>query len=159
MSTPAFFYDELTPLGNASMPIASYPKLSVLPATNIYFVDINTEFDTQNPTLLYEDSAIRSQIKNILSTPIGTEDFEPEYGSNLPFRLFEPITPVTSWLIENDTLIAVNRWMAGRISLSRNDCSVQPLEFNQGLDGYYIRMRYRNVRTNVVTTWQFSVYR
>lgn len=160
VQTPAFFSTQQAALGNASIPSSLHPNLTVLPAVPRFFIDVNSSFGESNDELVIEDAAIKKQIINILSTPLSSDDFEPEYGSNLPFRLLDPVLPSTAWMIENDTIESVNRWMAKRISLARGDCYVQPLDVGQGdIEGYYIRLKYSILRTRAVTTWQFSVYK
>lgn len=159
MQTPSFFSPLDAVKISGSYPTANFINLAELPSTKLYFIDVNPDFGSDGKDeLVYENDAIKVQIRNILSTPTGSEQFEPEYGSLLPWRLFEPINARTAWQIENDTLIAVNRWMAGRIKLTRQQCYVRPLDEGIG-DGYYISLVYTILRTKVLAEYKFSVYR
>lgn len=161
MDTPAFnTLLQSSPIA-ASFPTSSLITLRELPSTKVYFVDVNSDFSLNGkPEIITEDDAIRAQIRNILSTPLGSEHMEPEYGSMLPFRLFDPITAMTAYIIEGDTLTAVNRWMRNKITLSRQSCYVRELLGDaEGSEGYYISMAYTVNRTAAVVEYNFSIYR
>lgn len=162
MQTPAFFSREQVLLETATYPTANLIGLVDLPSTKVYFLDVNARLgeDSSDP-LVAEDEAIKGQIRNILSTPLGSEPFEPEYGSMWPYRLFEPVTAFNAWNLENDTIVAVNRWMKGLIQLARQNCFVEQLPENgpQGVDGYYVRLTYTIMRTNAVASYTASIYR
>lgn len=161
MDTYAFFSDADVGTDNSTFPAATFIDIGELPKGRLFFVDVNSGYGQGNSVeLVTEDKAIKSQIANILSTPIGSEPFEPEYGSLLPWRLFEPINQVTSWHIENDTIVAVGRWMGSRITVSRRDCLVRPIfDDPSGNEGYYIMLRYQINATKIVYEWNFSIYR
>lgn len=125
----------------------------------IKFTDLNNDYgETSTRIRLTGTDAIKAQIRNILSTPIGSEAFEPEFGSMLPFRLFEPITSLTSWQIENDTVSATSRWMRGRVNVNRSQCKAEAFE-REDASGYYIRLVYDEIETGEAVTYGFFVSR
>lgn len=125
----------------------------------IKFTDLNNDYgETSTRIRLTGTDAIKAQVRNILSTPIGSEAFEPEFGSMLPFRLFEPITSLTAWQIENDTVSAISRWMRGRINVNRSQCKAEAFE-REDAAGYYIRLVYNEIETGEAVTYSFFVSR
>lgn len=157
METNSFFTKEVTALGEPTLPTATYIDLGPLPSSKLFFIDLNNGHpEDARGDILTEERALRAQCINILSTPLGSEPFEPEYGSLLPYRLFEPINQRTAWMIENDTIIALTRWMRGRLHIPREQCFVRPIE-NE--DGYYIQLNAQVLRSRAVVEWNISVYR
>jgi len=157
LATSTFFSDAPVELAPGSYPSFKSVQLVELPTEDYYFVDVNPNFgEDARGELLTEDQVIKAQIRQILSTPLGTEHFEPTYGSLLPFRIMEPMNAVSAWNIENDTINAVGTWLASRITLQRQDCLVLPLEEQEG---YYIQLRYLIKRLSAVATYRASMYR
>lgn len=162
MLTPVFSTLQNPALIPSAFPTSSLINLGELGRQKFYFVDINSEFGIDGKReILVEEDAIKAQIRNILSTPTGSEPFEPEYGSLLPYRLFEPINVANAWNIENDTVVAIRRWMASRIEVTRQQVYVQELlpDESAGAEGYYIRMSYTITRTRAVAEYRFSLYK
>lgn len=147
---------ELISMGITSTLARNPPSLQ---HTALRFIDLNNDYGESSTELrLVGKDTIKAQIRNILSTPLGSEAFEPEYGSLLPFRLFEPLTEFTAWQIENDTVSAVTRWMASRINVHRSQCSAQAFE-REDASGYYIKLVYSEIETGEVVTYGFFVSR
>jgi phage baseplate assembly protein W len=88
-------------------------------AKSVIIRDVNPDYAllNNNNILVEDDEALRKQIRHLLSTPIGTEDFEPTYGSNLPFRLMDPIGDLTAYLMETDVILAIRKWLGNKILL------------------------------------------
>lgn len=106
----------------------------------VYFKDINNDFRRTSSALIVKGrSAIDGQLSNLLATPIGSEPFEPTYGSDLPLRIFEPIDRISAATIEQDTIRAVHRWMSSVITVSLANTFVIPLETEEG---YRINLPY-----------------
>lgn len=132
-------------------------RMAPAPAT-IRFRDIDSDYGLgikNNSLLVDNDLAIRTQVRNLLSTPTGTEDNEPLYGSRLPYRIMETISPVNAFLIEHDTLLALNRWMRDRMRVVAG-YSVLPLDSE---DGYHIELPYVKISDNRFSTYVFDVLR
>lgn len=158
MPTPVFSTDIATEPAAATLPPSRFIDLAPLPKGRLFFLDVNKNYGEggDQRSLLSEDDAIKGQIGSILSTPLGSEPFEPEFGSLLPWRIHEPINQMTAWLIENDTITAVSRWLVSRIKVARDQCFVRPLETEEG---YAINLTYQVLRTKAIVEWNFSVYR
>lgn len=65
---------------------------------------------TKERVLVYDIDAVFQSIVNILSTPMGTRFFLPEFGSALEDFLFEPLDDVTGLAILTEVTGAINRW-------------------------------------------------
>lgn len=122
-----------------------------------FSLDINPDFALDENQLLVEDEvAVKKQILNILGTPIGTEDFMPRYGSNLPYRLFDFINEITAHLMYLDTVAALETWMANRIRLLTPGTDIIP---TLDEDGYTINLSYVILTNRVTTQFQFEMLR
>lgn len=127
---------------------------------NIYYSDVNSRFKLDDQALIvYDSRAINRQIDNILSTPLGSDDFEPEFGSMLPFRLFDPITPMVSFLLRSDTIDAVGRWLGSKITMDTLNSSVDILNDDPDYEGYLVNMRYMVNKTRAIATYSMAFVR
>ena len=132
------------------MTLASQQNLS----SNLGYIDVNTNFRINNLDILVPGSlAIANQIINVLSTYIGERTFEPEFGSNLPKYLFEPIDDITSWRMETDIFGALARWVP-RIQVLQNLTRVIPLP-QQAM--YSVSISYIEIPNLISTTVQFTL--
>ncbi len=118
--------------------------------------DVNALYRVSGNILVDNEAAIQLQILNILGTPIGTEDFEPLYGSNLPLRLFEPITDTMAFLISNDTIDALRSWMFDRIRLIYPGTEVVPYKEE---DCYIVNIKYEIIASQHVSDFGFKLLR
>lgn len=109
----------------------------------IYFSDVNGTYgqDTKG-ILVYDQDAVDRQINNILSTPLGSDDFEPTFGSLIAFRIMDNITSSTAWIIRNDTVEAVRKWMGDHIEINFPNTSVRVIDDEIDAEGYIIDMPY-----------------
>lgn len=133
-------------------------KAAITPA-KIIFRDVDCDYGisrNHSDLLIDNNLAITNHIKNLLSTPIGTEDFEPGYGSNLPYRIMDPVNIYSAFNIETDTIIALLTWMGDRIQVILSDSFVTPLDSGEG---YLIQITYVNVIDNNYGTFRQEVVR
>lgn len=127
---------------------------------NVYYSDLNSRFGIDDQPLIVQDyRAINRQFDIILSTPLGSEEFEPDFGSMLPFRLFDPITPISSYLIRNDTIDALNKWLGSKITLDLATSSVEIINDNPDYEGYVVNMIYTINRTRAAATYSMAFVR
>ena len=134
-------------------------KKTVIPSKKIRFRDVNCDYGlaiNQMQLLVDNDLAINTQIKNLLSTTYGSEDYEPTFGSSLPLRIMEPINLVSAYLIERDTIGAISTWMNDRIRLVLKGAFVVPLYDEEG---YNIELPYVRVSDERFTVFSFDVLR
>lgn len=104
------------------------------------YSDLNTGYRLDGSGLiLFNKSAINNQIGNVLATPIGSDHFEPTFGSFLPFRIHEPIDAISATLIYQDTITALETWMRSRITIKKSLAFVRPLDTE---DGYVVNLPY-----------------
>lgn len=72
------------------------------------FTDIDPKFTrspkTSDLLVLRDDSAIRTSLKNLLSTAFGERLFQPTIGGSLRPLLFEPIDAITTFEIRDRVL-------------------------------------------------------
>lgn len=134
-------------------------KKAVIPSKKITFRDLNCDYllnHSQNKLMLDNNLAVRNQIKNLLSTTVGTEDFEPNYGSNIPYRIMEPISKFTAHLLKMDTIIAIQDWMSDRVRVHMSGAAVVPLASE---DGYNINLPYNLILDDSFSIFNFDILR
>lgn len=101
------------------------------------FIDLNPTFHDDGDDLLTEYiRTIRKQNLNILSTPIGSVYFEPQFGSQCSDYIFDPLTETTAWKIETAAYYAIRRWQP-RIILDEKESRVYVDEARQGWVGTF----------------------
>ena len=112
--------------------------------STIYYLDMNTQYQIDGQDILLENvKAINNQIFNILTTVPGERIFEPEFGSDLPLLLFEPIDDITAWQMETAIYQALERWQP-RIQVIYNATSVVANPDLQSFDctiAYQVRLK------------------
>ncbi|QXV74126.1 putative outer wedge baseplate protein and lysozyme protein [Rhizobium phage RHEph12] len=134
--------------------------LNLVRKLNIYYEDINVNYLRDKKGLVvFDDDVTKMQISNVLATPIGSEHFEPTYGSNVPYRLMDPISNITTYLLMNDTIGALGIWMGSRITVNRATSSVQPIQGDPDSEGYEIRLYYSLNRTRVINEYHAFLLR
>lgn len=127
---------------------------------SIYYSDVNSSFRRDDQPLIVIDShAINRQMNNVLSTPLGSDWFEPTFGSLLPYRLFDPITPMMAFLLRNDTIDALSKWMSSKILVDTVNSKVNPYNDDADYEGYLIDMRYQILKTGVIATYSMAFLR
>lgn len=142
--------------------IAHTPRLNTGVANEkiIFYKGLNPNFRNElriKPLILKDIDAIQAQMINILKTPIGSEYFLPDYGSNIYYRIGDPMNAETAYLLELDTISALSKWMAGHIEVFLNSSYVTPIYEE---DAYDIAVAYAPVFTKAETgTLNFKVYR
>ena len=123
----------------------------------VFFSDINTNFMVNSATLIVTGkSAHDNKISNILTTPLGSDPFEPLFGSLLPFRLHEPINSFTAELIRQDSIEAINKWMFGTVSIFLNQTNVYELSTEEG---YSIFLPFSYEDTGTIQNFEAKVYK
>lgn len=60
--------------------------------------------------MAYNIDAVYQSIGNILGTPIGTRIFLPRFGSAIEQLLFEPMNEITTILIYDEVIRAIQTW-------------------------------------------------
>jgi phage baseplate assembly protein W len=68
------------------------------------YTDIDLNF-TRNPitndvSVLQDEAAVKSAVRNIILTNLGERPFNSTFGSGLRRLLFEPLTPITATSLE-----------------------------------------------------------
>jgi len=58
-----------------------------------------------------DTDAVGGEIFNVMATLVGDDIMNPEYGCNLPLRVFEPITPAMAQTCLSDAYFAIQRWV------------------------------------------------
>lgn len=134
-------------------------RKSTVDPIKVRFRDLDCDFRVYSDhldLLVNNDLAIYNQIKNLLSTPTQSEDFESSFGSNIPFRIQEPIGTLNSALLEMDTIIAISTWMSDRIRVVLPGSTVIPLTDE---DGYYIELPYIKIGSNEFGVFKVDILR
>lgn len=119
--------------------IAYSPTNKFVGAKPNYLWDINLQYSrSRGEFIVYDNKAVQLMIANVLFTIPGERVFEPEFGSNLPFLLQEPMNEITAWKIENESYIALQRWIP-YILVDRRNALVIP---NYDAGRYSVRLPY-----------------
>lgn len=68
----------------------------------------------------------------------------------------DPISPVTAYLLETDTILAIQTWMSDRIRLVMPGARIEPLYDEEG---YSVVIPYIKVTNNQFSVFAFEVIR
>lgn len=91
------------------------------------YSDVNPNYGLDGKgELLYSVDAINASIENIFGTFKRERLFIPEFGSDLPLLLFEPIDEITALKIQLETIDAINLWEP-RVVVISSQASVVPI--------------------------------
>lgn len=102
-------------------------------------------------TKITDNDSIANSIKNIVNTKKGERLFNPDFGTNLRYYLFDPITVLTAEEIKSDLIINIRRYEP-RIS----DISVEVFPMPES-DEYLINIIYREQLTEEEKTLTFNI--
>ncbi len=104
--------------------------------------DVNLEYTRTSSQFISTDhNAVINMICNVLFTVPGERVFEPEFGSELPFLLHEPMNELTAWKIENESAYAISRWIP-YVVVNRRDTRVIP-DYDAG--SYSVKIPYQEL--------------
>lgn len=129
---------------------------------DIYYIDINCNYlKDLKGLIIYDEDVVKVEVANILATPLRSDHFEPTFGSNIPYRLQDPISDKTSWLLTNDSIEALTFWLEERgvIRLQKNLCYVRPALNMPDMEAYEIKMVYTILKNSVVATFNSFLIR
>lgn len=136
--------------------------LNIPRKVDVYFIDVNVDYKQNLKGLIvYDEDVVKMQIANIMATPLGSDHFEPTYGSNVPYRLMDPINAITGRLLYNDTIGALHTWMelTGRIRIDRTNSDIIPIDNNPDNEGYQVTMYYTVLKTSVIASFRAFLLR
>lgn len=96
---------------------------------NYIYSDLDLTFLRQPATgdvaIKYNEQAVIRSIRNLLSTNLYERLFQPEIGSQLNNLLFEPVSPLTANLIENEIVRMLSNYEP-RAKISQLNVSANP---------------------------------
>lgn len=122
------------------------------PGKKPVYVDINQSFTINSyPELLNDEDAVRGSIYNILTTPIGTRAWVPEYGSRLYQFVHEPIDQVTAVQLEVLLIQSLEKWEP-RIQIIRDRTKVTPMS-----DGFNVALTYYIMPSQRISSFEIGV--
>ena len=97
--------------------------------TNIFYSDLDLKFQAQpgkrDVSMSYNEQSVIRSIKNLLLTKPFERPFNPLLGSQIDSLLFEPISPLTASLLEDEIRRTINNYEP-RASIISIDVSVYP---------------------------------
>lgn len=100
----------------------------------VFFKDLPLSFTvhpvTKDISMVKNEEAVKSALRNLLKTPQGTRPFRPDYGVNLLRYLFEPATYDTEVSINKEIAEAIQRFEP-RVQLIAIESKVKE---NEGID-------------------------
>lgn len=116
------------------------------------WLDLNTNYDVDtNPELVQDIKAINNSLYNIFTTLVGTRPFLREYGSYLPYFLFQPMDKITEEDIRASLIQSVQRWEP-RVVIDQNLTTVEALPNEVAYD---VRLAYFVPSLQRPATFQF----
>ena len=81
---------------------------------NHIYSDIDLTFlrlpSTGDVAMKYDEQAVIRSIRNLLNTNVYDRLFQPDIGSTLNQLLFEPISPLTATLIQNEIIRTITNY-------------------------------------------------
>ena len=80
-------------------------------SNNIFYSDVNLAFAATSsflPLALTNINAVDIKIIHILSCQIGSYEFEPKFGSRVPYLLWEPCDNTTAFQLRTAVLESLN---------------------------------------------------
>lgn len=105
------------------------------------YMDLNRNFGQSGAAdLLFDKAAIEQSLFNIFRTHVGEAGpiFLPDFGSNLPYLLQEPLDNITAFSVKAATVQAAQRWET-RIDV---DVGQSAVATDYELPGYIVRLVY-----------------
>lgn len=103
-----------------------YSDLSYDPVTN-QLGDLST---------VTNEAAIKQSLRTIINTPRGSRIFEPEFGCNINYYLFEPFIPETGLRIGKDIEYNITNYEP-RVELLKVNVVVDEANFGYKIDVIY----------------------
>lgn len=120
----------------------------------IVWSDVNSRIGlVGKPDLLTNVGAINNSLYNLFRTPIGARGpiGQPEYGTNLPFILHEPLDYITANKIKIVIIQAIQRWEP-RIYVDMKSTSV---DIDRNNNAFKAVVRYTIVANNETGTGNY----
>lgn len=82
--------------------------------SNKFYTDLDLRFQPQpgkkDVSFSYDEQAVIRSVKNLLLTKPFERPFQPTLGSEIDRLLFEPITPLTASLLEDEIVRTINNY-------------------------------------------------
>ena len=96
---------------------------------DIFYSDLDLKFQMQpgkkDVSISYNEQSVIRSIKNLLLTKPFERPFNPLLGSQIDNLLFEPISPLTASLLEDEIRRTINNYEP-RVVINSIDVSVYP---------------------------------
>ena len=97
--------------------------------TNKIYSDLDLRFNpqpgTKDVSLSYDEQAVIRSVKNLLLTRPYERPFNPLLGSKIDSLLFEPISPLTASLLQDEIIRTINNFEP-RVTISNLQVTVYP---------------------------------
>lgn len=97
--------------------------------SNKIYSDLDLRFQPQpgkkDVSFSYDDQAVIRSIRNLLSTGPFERPFQPELGSQIDKLLFEPCTPLTAGLLEEEVVRTITNYEP-RATIATIDIATYP---------------------------------
>lgn len=116
-------------------------------------MSLGINYSTKDAISLKNENAIKSSVKNLVLTGLGTKLFQPQVGSKVYNLLFEPLDPILVTEIKDEIINTVNNFEP-RINVT--DVVVTGYEDSNSLD---VEMTYTIVGQPIVQTIDFILKR
>lgn len=130
-------------------------------ASNVYIYDLNSQYQKDSSRLvLYNNDVISNKITNVLLTSsnaftrLGSRMFEPTFGGNLEFFLFEPMAETVADNIKMMLYTNITKWVE-EIDLKFGDIDVAA---DYDLECYDIALYWKNKNTSQLGETKMKVF-
>jgi len=137
--------------GSNTTTASVYGSPNSLLGPSIFYSDVNLLYGqagNSKALQVVNIDAIAMKIIHVLGTTIGTYEFEPKFGSNLPNLLWEPMDELTAWQLRTATAEALAKW----VPVIRIDMGNTLFTANPSIYSYTANIAY-----TILATSQYSV--
>jgi len=102
----------------------------------------------------YDEAAVNQSLKSLFNTRRGERIFRPDYGTNIPNLLFEPMDEVTAGRILSEINTAIDTWESSRIELTDLNINIDADKSMYTVDGTYKIKNTVDIGTFTITLQQ-----
>ncbi len=102
---------------------------------------------------IWDDDVIKQSIEMILATHFGERIFNPNFGSELPFFLFENLTESTGEQLLTSIINSIKRW-EDRVEVLENQCRMILYPDQNSIS---LTIAYRIKKNNIVSRFEKKI--
>lgn len=99
--------------------ISAIDPNSLIVGRSFYYSDANASVKQSainSELLLYDGDDVGGQIELVISTPIGTEEYEPTFGCDATLSIFDNMNQTNINILELTILQSLKKWLSSRLN-------------------------------------------